>query len=89
MQPLVEDDVGRHGEPLVEQRGVVARVEEVGELDPAVAAIVAACDGDRTLGAVLTAAATSAESSLAELTEAALPIVRRLVERAFLLPVTA
>ena len=66
----------------------LAGLRNDGELDPGVAAIVAACDGDRTLGAVLTATATSGDLSVAELTETALPIVRRLVERAFLLPVT-
>ncbi len=65
----------------------LAGLRNDGELDPGVAAIVAACDGDRTLGAVLTATATSGDLSVAELTETALPIVRRLVERAFLLPV--
>jgi Methyltransferase small domain len=58
-----------------------------GDVDPAVAAIVAGCDGERPLGAILADAATSAGVGTGELTAAALPMVRRLVERAFLLPV--
>ena len=58
-----------------------------GDVDPGVAAIVGACDGQRPLAAVLAAAASDAGVALADLTAAALPIVRRLVERAFLLPV--
>ena len=57
-----------------------------GDVDPGVAAIVAACDGHRTLGDVLRSAADAAAVSPADLQAAALPIVRRLIEQAFLLP---
>jgi Methyltransferase small domain len=57
-----------------------------GDVDPGVAAIVAACDGGRTLGKVLAEVAMSADVSTAEVGAAALPIVRRLIEQAFLLP---
>ena len=57
-----------------------------GDVDPGVAAIVAACDGRRTLGDVLTDATSDAGVSLDDLSAAALPIVRRLIEQAFLLP---
>jgi Methyltransferase small domain len=59
-----------------------------GEVDPGVATIVGACDGQRRLREVLAAAADGAGVDVGELKKAALPIVRRLVERAFLLPVT-
>jgi hypothetical protein len=58
-----------------------------GDVDPGVAAIVGGCDGRRPLGAVLETAARDAGVESGDLTVAALPIVRRLVERAFLLPV--
>jgi hypothetical protein len=58
-----------------------------GEIDAAMAAIVAACDGRRPLGAVLADAANAAGRDLAEVRAGAVPIVRRLVEKAFLLPV--
>jgi hypothetical protein len=51
-----------------------------------VAAIVAACDGSRPLGAVLAAAARSAGADAGTLARAALPVIRRLVEQGFLLP---
>ncbi len=57
-----------------------------GDVDPGVAAIVAACDGQRALGKVLAEVATSADLSTAEVGAAALPIIRRLIEQAFLLP---
>jgi Methyltransferase small domain len=57
-----------------------------GEVDGAVAAIVAACDGSRPLGAVLDEAARSAGTDPDSLARAALPLVRRLVEQGFLLP---
>ena len=59
-----------------------------GDVDPGVAAIVGECDGRRPLAAVLETAAGVAGVASGDLTVAALPIVRRLVERAFLLPVT-
>jgi hypothetical protein len=57
-----------------------------GEVDGGVAAIVAACDGSRPLGAVLAAAARSAGADAGTLARAALPVIRRLVEQGFLLP---
>ena len=60
-----------------------------GEVDPAVAAIVAACDGRQALGELLASAAVAAGVADGEVEAAALPIVRRLVERAFLLPAVA
>ncbi len=60
-----------------------------GDVDPGVAAIVGACDGRRTLGDVLARAADGADVTLADLSAAALPIVRRLIEQAFLLPTGA
>ena len=57
-----------------------------GQVDETVAAIAAACDGTRPLGAVLAETARSADVDPSELARAALPVVRRLVERGFLLP---
>jgi hypothetical protein len=57
-----------------------------GEVDEAVAAIAAACDGTRSLGAVLAEAAGGAGVDPSVLIGAALPVVRRLVEQGFLLP---
>ncbi len=57
-----------------------------GDVDPGVAAIVAACDGRRTLGDVLSEVADAAGVSTADVGAAALPIIRRLIEQAFLLP---
>jgi hypothetical protein len=58
-----------------------------GEVDEAVAGIVAAFDGQRPLAAVLRDAARAADADSSTLTGTALPVVRRLVEQAFLLPV--
>jgi hypothetical protein len=58
-----------------------------GEVDGGVAAIVAACDGNRPLGAVLAGAAGAAGADAEALARAALPVIRRLVEQGFLLPV--
>jgi hypothetical protein len=58
-----------------------------GQVDGAVAALAAACDGSRPLGAVLAETASAADADLSELARAALPVVHRLVERGFLLPV--
>ena len=60
-----------------------------GDVDPGVAAIVTGCDGQRTLAQVLTEVAGEAELELAEVCAAAVPIVRRLIEEAFLLPALA
>ncbi len=58
-----------------------------GGVDGAVAAIVAACDGERSLAIVLSEAADAADVAPSGLARAALPILRRLVELGFLLPV--
>ena len=58
-----------------------------GEVDPAVATLVGACDGQRRLGDVLAEVAASAEIALGELSSVAMPVVRRMIEQAFLLPV--
>ena len=63
-----------------------AGLRNEGEVDPAVAAIVAACDGHRRLGDILATVATTSDVDLDAMVRAALPIVRRLVEQAFLLP---
>jgi hypothetical protein len=60
-----------------------------GEVDGAVAAIVAACDGSRPLAAVLGEAARSAGADAGAVARAALPVIRRLVESGFLLPAEA
>jgi hypothetical protein len=57
-----------------------------GEVDPALAAIVAACDGRRPLAAVLGEAALAAGAEPEALARAALPVIRRLVSQGFLLP---
>ncbi|HEX2222212.1 MAG TPA: class I SAM-dependent methyltransferase [Candidatus Limnocylindria bacterium] len=64
-----------------------AGLRQEGRVDAAVAAIVAACDGRRPLGAVLGEAASVAGMEAAALAEGALPLIRRLIARAFLLPV--
>jgi hypothetical protein len=58
-----------------------------GDVDAPVAAIVRACDGRRSLGAVLAEVAAATAMDRAELKVDAVPIVRHLVEKAFLLPV--
>ncbi len=57
-----------------------------GEVDGAVAAIVAGCDGTRALADVLADAARTAGAAPDGLARAALPVIRRLVEQGFLLP---
>jgi Methyltransferase small domain len=57
-----------------------------GEVDGLVAAIVAACDGSRPLGAVLDEVARSTGADPGAVARAALPLIRRLVEQGFLLP---
>ncbi len=51
------------------------------------AALVAGCNGTLPLGRLLELLAAAHDGDLAGLTAAALPPVRRLVERGFLLPV--
>jgi hypothetical protein len=58
-----------------------------GEVDQTVAAIVGGCDGQRPLGVVLSAVAVDVGLAADEIVAAAMPIIRRLVEQAFLLPV--
>jgi len=57
-----------------------------GGVDPYVAALVARCDGQRPLGQLLDELARSVEQDVASLAPACLDIIRRLVERGFLLP---
>ena len=57
-----------------------------GQVDGSLAAIAAACDGTRPLGAVLADAARIADVGPSDLARAALPVLRRLIERGFLLP---
>src|SRR5262245_33685571 len=57
-----------------------------GEVDGAVAAIVAACDGSQPLAAILDEVARSAGADTGAVARAALPVIRRLVESGFLLP---
>jgi methylase of polypeptide subunit release factors len=64
-----------------------AGLRHEGAVDGAVAAIVAACDGDRPVAAVLYDAATAADVDPSGLARAALPVLRRLVELGVLLPV--
>jgi methylase of polypeptide subunit release factors len=59
-----------------------------GDVDPGVAAIVAACDGQHALGEALSRVADEAGVADSELSAAAVPIVRRLIEQGFLLPAT-
>jgi hypothetical protein len=63
-----------------------AGLRNEGDVDPAVTAIVGACDGRRRLGDILATVAATSDVDLDAMTPAALPIVRRLVEQAFLLP---
>ena len=60
-----------------------------GEVDPGLVAIVARCDGRRPLAEVLSEVADEVGVGFAEVRAAAVPIVRRLVEQAFLLPAMA
>ncbi len=66
-----------------------AGLRQEGQVDAAVAAIVAACDGGRPVGAVVHDAAVAAGVDAAGLAGAALPVLRRLVETGILLPVAA
>jgi hypothetical protein len=60
-----------------------------GEVDDVVAAIVGGCDGQRTLADVLDAVAAGCGAGAAEVRSSAMPIVRRMIEQAFLLPAVA
>lgn len=58
-----------------------------GEIDEVIAAVVGACDGRRPLRHVLAEASAQRDLTTSELSWAALPVLRTLIERAFLLPV--
>ena len=60
-----------------------------GRVDPFVARLVARCDGERELGALLEEMAIALGKDAASVAPACLDIVRRLVERGFLLPAGA
>jgi hypothetical protein len=60
-----------------------------GEVDGAVAAIVAACDGSSPLATILGEVARSAGADPGPVAGAALPVIHRLVESGFLLPAEA
>jgi hypothetical protein len=64
-----------------------AGLRHEGQVDGAIAAIVAACDGGRPVAVVLYEAARAADVDPAGLARGALPVLRRLVELGFLLPV--
>ncbi len=57
------------------------------EVDDAVAALVAACTGEPTLGVVLSVLAAAVSARPDEVAAAVLPVVRDLIERGFLVPV--
>jgi len=56
------------------------------EVDDAVAAVVAACDGDTPLGIPLAVLASSLDREPGEVAAALVPVVRDLVQRGFLVP---
>jgi methylase of polypeptide subunit release factors len=64
-----------------------AGLRREGRVDEAVAAVAGACDGTRPLRAVLGEIAGSADIEYSTLAHAAVPLVHRLIERGFLLPV--
>lgn len=66
-----------------------AGLRQEGQVDGAVAAIVAACNGERPVAAVVHDAAAAAGVDAPGLAAGALPVVRRLVELGILLPVGA
>jgi len=55
-------------------------------VDDAVAAVVAACDGDTPLGIPLAVLASSLDREPGEVAAALVPVVRDLVQRGFLVP---
>jgi hypothetical protein len=57
-----------------------------GKVDAGMAAVVAACDGNRPLREILGESAVASGVELTRIAEAALPVVRRLVQQGFLLP---
>lgn len=59
---------------------------EEGEVDDVIAAVVGACDGRRPLRQVLVDVSAERGVTMSELSAAALPVVRTLIERAFVLP---
>ena len=63
-----------------------AGLRHEGEVDEVIAEFVGACDGDRTLGHVLADICSERGLPEDEVSRAALPIVRSLIGRAFVLP---
>jgi hypothetical protein len=59
-----------------------------GNLDSNVASLLERCDGSRALAAVLAELASNLELDVARIVEPSLPIVRALIERGLLVPVT-
>jgi hypothetical protein len=57
-----------------------------GEVDAGMAAIVTACDGQRPFAAILAEVAASVGVDRGRVEEAAMPVIRRLVQQGFLLP---
>jgi len=57
------------------------------EVDDAVAALVAACTGEATLGVVLSVLAASVSAGVDEVITALIPVVHDLIDRGFLVPV--
>lgn len=55
------------------------------DVDDAISALVAGCDGERTLGTVLHILAAALDTTPTDVAQAALPVVRDLVSRGFLL----
>jgi methylase of polypeptide subunit release factors len=89
--PDVELDERARPEPggwLVTQRQLhqTSGLCHAGDVDPGVAAIVGACDGRQRVSAILARAAAESDVDWSDMVAAALPIIRRLVEQAFLLP---
>ena len=64
-----------------------AGLRREGRVDPAVAAIVGACDGRQRLAVVIGKAAAATGIDQVDLARAALPVLRRLIELGILLPV--
>ncbi|MGI9052133.1 MAG: DUF7059 domain-containing protein [Ilumatobacteraceae bacterium] len=58
-----------------------------GDVDPAIASFVLACDGRRPLRQVLAGVADDLDLGADELASAAVPVIRRMIEQAILLPV--
>ena len=57
-----------------------------GKVDPYMVGLLGRCDGQHRLGALLGELSASLDEDVLEVAEAVCPVVRRLVERGFLLP---